>query len=652
VTPTDTTNKQALLLLPLLLVQAMDTRLTEHQRYKVSPVSCAAVLPWALPFFAYLSNAGLEVAAHQLLNVVRIQRAAASAAAAAGLQRLRALPAADMAGSSSSNGARDALQQVLEAATSSARLFTAWLTSEQVHSMPLTEEAMGMDVDTPAAAALRQEAVAEVDVLECFATSLLQLLQLVTTKAALGGGTSSKAPGSSPLGPAAAKAKGGDSSAAASSKLALGTALEQLLPLLCVLAARSSSALSSAEAAAAHDEVVAARQQVQGLAAVVQLIICICQHHLPPSTWAPVVRSQLQLVMLVTHMMVRVAGRMQAAAVVAPTTSAALPMVPGGGATAAAVAAAAAPGVGGGASPELQQAAVVLDASILELANVAAGAADAARELCHQGLVGVLVRHAQILQDPTQGGLLAAAAVAPGSSSADAGAGVGEDMQAAASLALWVPNTLGAYCWPTKAAMAADAAAAATAAAAAKAASPRRRSAAGAGAGGAAAGGGRPQQQLVRSHWNPVHQQWCQWLSLAALLLQQLRGQEAAEEVAMDLFSACQARLQLSLAALQRLQASSRAGGIAAAGVSQEAWLTLLRSGDMGSGWATRRKEGSGHQQQLGLALLVEAERGLQLLCGVAGYAGAWQLVAPGSLAAFRAAMSGVLQFAALPSGR
>jgi hypothetical protein len=121
----------------------------------------------------------------------------------------------------------------------------------------------------------------------------------------------------------------------------------------------------------------------------------------------------------------------------------------------------------------------------------------------------------------------------------------------------------------------------------------------------------------------------------------------------MDLFSACQARLQLSLAGLQKLQASSRAGGIAAAGVSQEAWLSLLRGGDiMGSGLAARRKDGSGGQQQLGLAVLVEAERGLQLLCGVAGYSGAWQLVAPGSLAAFRAAMTGVLQFAALPSSR
>jgi hypothetical protein len=102
-----------------------------------------------------------------------------------------------------------------------------------------------------------------------------------------------------------------------------------------------------------------------------------------------------------------------------------------------------------------------------------------------------------------------------------------------------------------------------------------------------------------------------------------LGGVEGVEEVAMDLLVTVEERLLLLLRALQPPPPPQQ-----------------QQQGGVGGG---------APQVPLSLALLVELERGLVLLECLAGYSGAWQLVRPGSLVQFKAALLGLLQVFAQP---
>ncbi|GBF97595.1 hypothetical protein Rsub_10731 [Raphidocelis subcapitata] len=123
--------------------------------------------------------------------------------------------------------------------------------------------------------------------------------------------------------------------------------------------------------------------------------------------------------------------------------------------------------------------------------------------------------------------------------------------------------------------------------------------------------------------WAAGHQQWCVLLSLAAAAVRNLSCFVPVAEPAVALAVAAEPRLALSLQLFTQ-QLPPRGGGGGSGGAAAEAGAQL--------------------------ACLLEAERGLALLCLVAQHPGAWQLARPGAPAAFRAAAAGVLEFAARPS--
>jgi hypothetical protein len=230
---------------------------------------------------------------------------------------------------------------------------------------------------------------------------------------------------------------------------------------------------------------------------------------------------------------------------------------------------------------------------VLELLLCVTRAPDGALQLFHQGALPALLDCARHLLAPPGGGLLGTSAV--GGDAAPEGAAGRRGAAAAAPPAqggsVPLPGTLGAYLAP----------------------------ASGAGGGGAAGG----------VAWAPVHQQWCVLLSLAATTLDSLSRFVPVAEPAVALMIAVEPRVVLSLQLLLQQLPHHRGGD----------------GGGDGSGGG-----GSGAPLQVQLASLLEAERSLALLCLLAQHAGAWQLARPGSLAGFRAAAAGVLEFAARPS--
>lgn len=120
-----------------------------------------------------------------------------------------------------------------------------------------------------------------------------------------------------------------------------------------------------------------------------------------------------------------------------------------------------------------------------------------------------------------------------------------------------------------------------------------------------AAGPGSTQTAV----WTAVHQQWCVMLSFAGVFLTHLSRYMKVEHHAMDLLIVTEPRLLLAV-----------------------------------------QPQAATPEQPLTLAGLLEAERSLFLLSFMAQHSGAWQLVRPGSLATFRAAVASFLEFVARPS--
>lgn len=106
--------------------------------------------------------------------------------------------------------------------------------------------------------------------------------------------------------------------------------------------------------------------------------------------------------------------------------------------------------------------------------------------------------------------------------------------------------------------------------------------------------------------WSPAHQQWCVLLSFSSALIRSLGQHFDVEADSIDFLSTAEPRLLL---ACMPPQATSC--------------------------------------QPLTIAMLLETEKSLFLLSGLAQYAGAWQMTLPGSLSRFRTVASSFVAFAA-----
>uniref|UniRef100_A0A383VTA8 Uncharacterized protein n=1 Tax=Tetradesmus obliquus TaxID=3088 RepID=A0A383VTA8_TETOB len=690
-------------------LQAVDKALQETCHLSSGPAARLLAVPWGLPFIGHASSTALLLAARSMLLSVRVwkvaaasEAAAAAAAgggrpvgrpvlmaralnqqqqqligAAAGAGGVKALPAAAGAfgGSSSSSQSGDAA--ALAACAKCAGLLSRWLRGRGGDS--LTEAAA-------AAGAVSGAVAADVEVVECLSTSLLLMLQALPGQTLKAAAAARK--GSSSSSPAAAKQQ----SAAAAGEgmtpaelLELEAALLDLLPVLCKACAMAvdqqqqqgeQGPAGGAAAAAGAGGVSASRQAYA--AAMLQLLIEILQHQLPPATWLSAVSQQLALVPMLAAAAARAgnsgfvttAAALDAAAPPVGRIAAAQPngvdpsssRAAAGSSSSSATAAAAAAAERGAAAATAAAAAgaAVTDISVLELALSVAQAPEGSLQLWQQGLLPVLVAYCrQIMHTQQATGLLDVASlgfVGPGSGVYGSAAGFGGyDLSPLMEVSL---STLGAYMSLSGSSSGGSSSSSVQTVRGLPAAPGGLPAGSAAAAAAASAGAG--------CIWSPRHQQWCLLLGLLSTLLQQLSRSTAVEDIAMQLLVAAEPRLLLAVQ-LQSCGRSSSSSSNQGAGFNSSGQgalpsqphgvLTLAWGPESGFGGGSGLGSGAGglgYSREaplpLTLANLLEAERAMYLLGFMVPHIGVWQLQRPGSLAAFRAAAARLVEFVAAPS--
>jgi hypothetical protein len=472
-----------------------------------------------------------------------------------------------------------------------------------------------------------------IEVVECLSTVLLMLLQALPTQqaraaassaaaaaAAAGSSGGDRSPiaraGSSTVSRAAAVAAAAAVNGSAAAVVAAATPGElsqletALLDVLPALADASAIAISqegggSGAGAGGAGSTTAVEARESYAAPMLQLLIEILQHQLPHELWLGTVSQHLALV----PMLGVVASR-------ASSTDG------GSGEDSAAAAAAAAVSV--------------TDISVLELVRAVAAAPDGAMQLWQQGVLPVLVGFCRQLLHARDrhSGLLDASALGMVGPNADAAAGLGGELSAAAAASL---ATLGAY-----------------------------TTAASSGSGGGSSSSSTAQQQPAAGDggivWAPRHQQWCLLLELWGVLLQQLSRNVDVTATAVELLVAAEPRLLLAVqlqGSNDGVRDSSGTGGAAArqqhdgrggASSSGPGALDFLSAFGANGASAAAASAQAAAAARLTLGNLLEAERSLRLLRFMVGHLGEWQLQRPGSLAAFRAAAASLVEFCARPS--
>jgi hypothetical protein len=447
-----------------------------------------------------------------------------------------------------------------------------------------------------------------VESIECLGTSLLLMLQAMPAQQLAAARAAS--------GRAAA---GADAAAAASPAelLELEAALLELLPALCKACAVGVRQQQGTDAA---DGAYSAAAQLPGRQAhvpvLLQLLIEILRHQLPPDMWLQPVSRHLELVPMLTAVASRVHSSTGPFAPVASASS-----ITSGSSSNGSTAAAAAAAVG------------VTDISVLELLQAVAEIPEGALQLWQQGVLPVLVGFCrQLLHGPGQSGLLGAAALGymePDASVLNRLASSLASMTAAAAAAEFPPpspvmvSTVGAYTMTDS----------------------------------SEGGNSSSSSSDVAVLWSPCHQQWCLLLSLWVSMMQQLSRSVHVADVAVEFLTAAEPRLQLATQLLSssahaahssnNSQNASDAGQDSAANRA----VVLAMTGFNPDG----QKPGSGRSTGnspilLTLGNLLEAERALQLLKFMVNSMGDWEVQRPGSMASFRAAAASLVEFVAAPA--
>jgi hypothetical protein len=545
-----------------------------------------------------------------------------------------------------------------------------WLRGAGGDSLAATTSAAG------AAAAVHNEHVESV---ECLSTSLLLMLQALPAQqlaaarraAAVTTAIGAVSPTAAGRAAAAAAAEMAESPA---ELLELQMALLELLPALCKACALSvrqqqDAAVNGELAACGQGSVVQQQAKQAYVAVLLQLLIEILRHQLPPESWHAPVSRHLDLV----PMLKAVAARANS---LGP-----LPLPPAAGAAAmgstaggysssdAAAAAAAAVGVTDISVLELLQVRLWLRGKLvltqpsehtpssssywalccaLQLLHKAFGSVDGdiltafacavlqavaevhegALQLWQQGALPVLIDFCrQLLHEPNQSGLLGAAALCYVGPDASRLSSPGPASLAAADVPLQsavTVSTVGAYC------------------------------SASIGSDGSSSSG---DSGLI---WSPRHQQWCLLLSLWRSVLGQLSRVIHVGQFAMEFLTAAEPRLHLAVQLLSssyhaaNSSSSSSRSAQAASEADHDATsraLVLAMTGFTPDGLKPGAGRGSGSQSVLlTLSNILEAERSLWLLKFMVQARGDWELQRPGSLASFRAAAASFIEFVAAPS--
>lgn len=648
--------------------QAVDKSLSEAIQLSTSQAAPLLGAPWGLHFIAHASSSALLTTSRALLQALRFWKAATvmsggGAAAAAGSggatpgsahsSRVRPVLMArtlnhqgsfgdkqqspqHQAGGGS-KGSAASLSATIKSCAGSASILSRWLRGAGGDSLANA----ALSTATGAAAAVMEE---HVETIECLGTSLLLMLQAMPAQqlaaARSAGAAAAAAARTSPRGVSLGRSSTAalDAASAAASPaelLELEAALMELLPPLCKACATAVSQQQTAAtmaaayagptpppAAAGSAAELQAKQAY--VAVMLQLLIEILRHQLPPEMWLQPVSRHLELV----HMLTAVAAR-------ANTLG---PLPPAPPADAAAAGSTAAGYSGSDAATAAAAAVGVTDISVLELLQAVAEVPEGALQLWQQGVLPVLIGFCrQLLHGPNQSGLLGASALGyasgplessgtlaglSSSSSAAASDGVGSFLQQQSAVLV---STVGAYMTTADAS-------------------------------GLSSNSSSIDAAVL---WSARHQQWCLLLGLWVSVLQQLSRSVHVADTAMEFLTAAEPRLQLAVQLLSSNYSSSRAkGGLAAAagdGADHDTpasrALVLTMTGFMPDGLKPGARQGSGDAAVLlTLGSLLEAERSLQLLRFMVNSLGDWELQRPGSLANFRSAAASLIEFVAGPS--